>query len=87
MEKRTGGARIASDMVLRGGDLLGTKVLNRGFEVDVEDGGRGLADLYLPSGANWSIFATMAEMLNSVWSLLNPSLAFAASTCPATKEL
>ena len=40
-EKRTGGAGIASDLVLLGlgGDLLGAKVLNRGLEVDVEEGG------------------------------------------------
>ena len=54
LEKRTGGAGIASDLVLRGlgGDLLGAKVLNRGLEVDVEGGGRGLADSYLVSFTN-----------------------------------
>ena len=44
LEKRTGGAGITSDLVLRGlgGDLLGTKVFTQGLEDDVEGGG-GLA--------------------------------------------
>merc|ERR1719234_2847707 len=86
-EKRTGGARIASVIPLLGGELLGTKVLNRGLEVDVEDGGRGLADLYFAPGANLSIASTMAEMLNLLWSPFSPSLAFAAATCSSTSDL
>ena len=74
LEKRTGGARITSEIVLLGGELLGAKVLNRGLDVDVEDGGRGLADLYLAPGANLSIFSTMAEMSNLMALFLNPSL-------------
>ena len=45
--KTTGGrkgGRIGGIFVLLGGELLGTKVLARGLEVDVE-GGRGLAEL------------------------------------------
>ena len=38
------GGRIGGIFVLLGGELLGTKVLARGLEVDVE-GGRGLAEL------------------------------------------
>ena len=64
-EKRIGGAGITRDLVLRGlgGDLLGAKVLTQDLEVGVEDG-RGLADLYLPPGANSSIFLDMAEISN-----------------------
>ena len=86
-EKRTGGAGITRDLVLRGlgGGLLGAKLRAQGLEVD-GGGGRGLADAYLAPGANSSIFFTMAEMSNWMGSLLSPSLAFAASICSSTKD-